>query len=120
MDLFIKNNSRDEELARNPAPGDLDMVISPKDGALVVVAQVNGAHVCGFCLELFERDPSNPKRPEEWNPPDGHGTRILLHACCIGPAGRLGGKLIADRERGHQLRRFASGVAKALGSGGGG
>lgn len=121
--FFIKKDSRDEELAKNPAPGDLDMVISPIDGALVVVAQVNGAHVCGFCLDpekLFVQDPSHPDRSIEWNPPDGQGTRILLHARCVSAAARVGGKLIVDRERGHQLRRFASGVAKAMGSSGGG
>ena len=120
MDYFFKNNSRDEELAKNPAPGDLDMVPSPRDGALVVVAQVNGVHVCGFCLEQFINEPSHPDRPVEWNPPDGQGTRIMLHARCVNDAARVGGKLIADRERGHQLRRFASGVAKAMGSSGGG
>lgn len=120
MDLFIKNGNRDEELARNPAPGDIDLVPSPRDGALVVVAQVGGAHVCGFCLELFVKDPSHPDRPEEWNPPDGQGTRIMLHARCVAPAARLGGKLIADRERGHQLRRLATRVEKGIKSGGGG
>jgi len=120
VDLFVKNGNRDEQLAKNPAPGDLDMIISPLDGALVVVAQVGGAHVCGFCLDpehLFVQDPSHPHRAVEWNPPDGLGTRIMLHACCVSAAARVGGKLIVDRERGHQLRRFATKVEKAVGGG---
>src|SRR5262245_49425644 len=108
MDIFIKNASKDEELARNAVPGDLDMIISPRDGALVVVCQVEGVHVCGRCLEQFIDDRTNPDRPVEWNPPDGLGTRMLLHAKCVKPAKVYPGNLIQDRVRGHQAKRFVT------------
>jgi hypothetical protein len=107
-DLFIKNGNKDEELARNAAPGDLDMIISPRDGALVVVAQVGGAHVCGRCLEQFVNDPGRELRAVEWNPPGGLGTRMLLHACCVNPAKMYGGNLLEDRVRAHQVKRLVT------------
>jgi hypothetical protein len=107
-DLFIKNGSKDAELARNAAPGDLDMIISSRDGALVVVAQMGGAHVCGRCLEQFVNDPGHELRGVEWNPPDGLGTRMLLHACCVNPAKQYGGNLIDDRVRAHQAKRLVT------------
>lgn len=112
MDIFIRNASKDEELAKNAVPGDLDMIISPKDGALVVVCQVDGVHVCGRCLEQFVEDRTHPDRPVEWNPPDGLGTRMLLHSRCVKPAKVYPGNLIQDRVRGHQAKRFATRATK--------
>ena len=109
MDIFIKNASKDEELAKNAVPGDLDMIISPKDGALVVVCQVDGVHVCGRCLEQFIDERTHPDRAVEWNPPDGLGTRMLLHSRCVKPAKP---HLIQERVRGHQARRFATKATK--------
>lgn len=110
MDIFIKNASKDEDLAKNAVPGDLDMIISPKDGALVVVCQVDGVHVCGRCLEQFIEDRTHPDRPVEWNPPDGLGTRMLLHSKCVKT--KPTPTLIQDRVRGHQAKRFATRATK--------
>ena len=114
MDIFTKNASKDDRLAKDAADGDLDMVISPLDGKLVVVSQVGGVHVCGRCHEQFVDEPSHPKRPVEWNPPGGQGTRMHLHACCVNPAKSYPGNLLIDRVRGHQIRRFITQATKLL------
>lgn len=107
-DFFIKDAEQDDRLANMAVPGDIDLILSPKDGALVVVAQVNGVHVCGCCLEQFIEDPYSPKRGIEWNPPDGQGTRMMLHAGCVNPAKRYSRNLLNDMVRGHQLKRLAT------------
>jgi hypothetical protein len=107
-DFFIKDAEQDDRLANMAVPGDLDMIISPKDGALVVVAQVDGVHVCGRCLEQFIEDPHSPHRGVEWNPPNGQGTRMMLHAGCVKASTRTSGNLLNDMVRGHQLKRLAT------------
>jgi hypothetical protein len=111
-DLFIKDLSRDDHLAKN-ASGDIDMILSPKDGSLVVVCQEEGVHVCGYCLEQFESTPDSPKRAVEWNP-GGFGTRMLLHASCVSPVKSYPRNLIVDRERGHQARRLLTKATKGM------
>lgn len=118
VDFFIKNNSNDEMLAKKAHPrGDIDLVISPVDGKLVMVAQVDGIHVCAACMPssgdveermLFVNDPAHKQRPVEWNPPDGQGTRLQIHAGCLGRAKNQGGSLAIDLVRGHQAKRFLS------------
>jgi hypothetical protein len=124
VDIFTNNSSRDEELASKAHPyGDIDLVVSPVDGALVVVAMIHGAHVCARCCPssgpvseemLFVNDPAHRQRPVEWNPPNGQGTRVMLHAGCIGPAKKQGGQLIIDLVRGHQAKRFATRAMKTI------
>jgi len=111
MDFFLKGETDDALLAR-AAPGDIDMVISPRDGSLVVVSQVNGVHVCGRCLEQFVNgDPAHADRPVEHNP-GGHGTRIMLHAKCVAPVKSYGRKFLDNLIRGHQARRFLTRALK--------
>lgn len=110
-DIFVRNASRDDHLAKN-ASGDIDMVISPRDQALVVVCMNNGVHVCGYCMEQFVDEPGSSLRHVEWNP-GGHGTRIWLHAKCVSPVKSYPGNLINDRERGHQARRLLTRATKA-------
>lgn len=122
-DFFIKNASRDEELAKKAHPlGDIDLIVSTVDGALVMVAMIAGVHVCARCAPasgdvtedmLFINDPTHKQRPLEWNPPDGQGTRIMLHAGCIGRAKDQGGSIFHDLVRGHQAKRFATQALKA-------
>lgn len=107
-DFFIKDAEQDDKLASRAVPGDIDLIISPKDGCLVVVAQVEGVHVCGRCLEQFIDDGRSPMRGVEWNPPDGQGTRMLLHSKCVAPAKNHGRNLLNDMVRGHQLKRLAT------------
>lgn len=124
MDFFIKSSSNDEALAKKAHPkGDIDMILSPKDGMLVMVAQVEGVHVCAACVPsdgpvtekmLFINDPAHKQRPMEWNPPDGQGTRMLIHAGCMGRAKSQGGSTYTDLVRGHQLKRFATQASKSF------
>lgn len=73
-----------EQAARGlPTMDDVDIIHSPKDGMIVVVAQNHGVHVCWYCGDMFEDVAGHPKRGVEvaggeW------GTRILLHAKCVG------------------------------------
>lgn len=115
-ELFIKDQSRDDHLAKHGA-GDIDMVISPRDGTLVVVAQVDGVHVCARCHEQFVNDVSHRLRAVEYNP-GGFGTRIMLHAVCVNPVksfrSRDGGNFLSTVVRAHQARRFATRATKGL------
>ena len=117
MDFFTRKADRDERLAKE-ASGDIDMIPSAIDGKLVVVCQQGGVHVCGYCLQQFEPDPRSPLRGIEFVPPgaseDGQnfGTRMLLHAKCVGLATRTRPNLINDRTRGHQARRALTKLLK--------
>jgi hypothetical protein len=116
---LIRKESQYDHLAnRASGAGDLDMVPSPVDGKLVVVAMDNGIHVCGSCLEPFEDEASNPRRRVEFTPPglsaDGqnHGTRIFIHAKCAKPARSYVGNLVNDVISKHQARRLLTKVTK--------
>lgn len=89
------------------------MILSPQDGKLVVVSQVDGVHVCGRCHEQFVHDPSHKFRPVEYNC-GGFGTRILLHACCVGVVRGRGGNFVSTVERAHQARRFITKATKGM------
>lgn len=56
----------------------------------------------------FINDPAHKQRPVEWNPPNGQGTRLMIHAGCMGRAKDQGGALYDDLVRGHQTKRFAT------------
>ncbi len=106
-DIFTKNASQDDILASMAAPdGDIDLITSPRDGMLVVTAQRGGVHVCGRCLKMFVDEPSHKFRPVEWNPPDGQGTRLLLHACCVRSDKQNSRNLLSNLVRGHQAKRL--------------
>ena len=123
-DYYVGNANQDEELAKKAHPnGDIDLIISPVDGRLVMVAQIFGVHVCGACSpssgpiderHQFINDPSHRQRPFEWNPPDGQGTRMLIHAGCVGKAKNQGGSMLIDLVRGHQAKRFATQAMQGL------
>lgn len=124
VDFFVGNANRDEELAKLAHPnGDIDLILSPADGHLVMVAQIFGVHVCAACAPSsgpvdekmqFVNDPAHKQRPFEWNPPDGQGTRLLIHAGCAGRAKNHGGSLLIDLVRGHQAKRFATQAMQGL------
>ena len=81
MHYFVDPN---EQAARGlPTMDDVDILHSEKDGAMVVVAQNNGVQVCWYCGDMFEHWHGSKKRGVEvaggeW------GTRIMLHAMCVG------------------------------------
>lgn len=111
VDFFTKAESKDDHLAKNAAPGDIDLVISPRDQTLVAVAQIQGVHVCSYCHREFEDDVFSPKRSVEFNP-GGHGTRILIHSGCVSKVKGYRGNLLHDMERGHQALRFEAHATK--------
>lgn len=106
MDFFIKDE--DQKLAENATDmDDIDMDISPFDGALIIVAMKKGRRVCQQCGELF--DPSNPKlRGIEVRM--GY-TRMLLHAQCSSNQPKPS-RYFNDKIRGMQVRRKLADAAK--------
>jgi len=77
--LFTDPN---EQAARGlPTMDDVDIIHSDRDGAIVVVAEHNGVHVCWYCGDMFE--PHGDKRGVETKGGEW-GTRILLHQKCVG------------------------------------
>lgn len=60
--------------------GEIDMIVSPKDGALVVVPKnEQGLHFCHRCNEIFV-----PGHPKKGGVEVTFGdTRILLHPGCV-------------------------------------
>jgi hypothetical protein len=115
--FFVRRESKDDHLAKDSEnyADDLDMIISPRDGSLVVVGLVNGVHVCQMCFEQFVDDPAHKHRGVEFNP-GGYGTRLLLHSCCVEKASRYKGNLLQDKVEGHQARRFATKASVKTGS----
>lgn len=120
-DFFQKSESADDHLGKHAQPGDIDMLISPRDGKLVVaVMSDDGVHVCGLCLKPYNNDERSRLRGVEYTPQglssrgENWGTRMMLHDKCIDQVKFYRGNLIADRERGHKIRRFKTKVAKAL------
>jgi hypothetical protein len=112
-DILLKSDTALEALAAGNAFGDIDMLISERDGSLVPVAVENGVRVCQQCREQFIEDPTNPLRMVEFNC-GGHGVRIGIHARCVGRAQKAlerrgdKGNLVFDMSKMHRLRRFFS------------
>lgn len=104
VDFFIRNE--DEKLAKNAEFLDsMDLIQSPRDGALVAVAERAGAHVCWQCGELF--DQAEPKlRGVEVS--KGYA-RVLLHAKCVFVKTP---RSFFSLERGLQARRYFAGIVK--------
>ncbi len=115
MDVHVQDQARDDKLAEGATHfTDLDLIVSPRDGRLVAVAENFGVHVCWNCGEQFvENNPSHKHRGVEVNP-GGYGTRILLHACCVTPRTRMFG-FIQDKVRGYQQRKRLAEAAKHSG-----
>lgn len=118
--IFSKDESRHDH-HQSRAASDLDLITSPKDGALVGVAQEDGVHVCWHCFEQFIEMASSPKRPVEFNC-GGQGTRILLHSKCVKAASKKvkaqsgdNGSLFWDMVKGHQRRRQLTRMTKPFG-----
>jgi hypothetical protein len=114
FDIFTRRESALDALASGNAFGDIDMLLSKKDGSLIPVAVENGVHVCQQCREQFLDDPVSPLRMVEFNC-GGHGVRIGIHARCVVKAqralehrGNRDGGLVFDMARMTQLRRFFS------------
>ncbi len=116
FDFLSRHESADDH-HQSRAASDLDLVTSPKDGALVAVVQEDGVHVCWQCFEQFVDSAEHKLRPVEFNP-GGQGTRILIHSKCVKRASKAvhqqggSGSLFWDMIRGHQRRRAVTRLSK--------
>lgn len=107
MDFFI-NEHEGKSIRPGDVWGEIDMVMSPIDGALVVVPKdENGRHFCQRCLEGFDPTSSTKQGIEV----ACGGTRILLHPRCVD--GMPLEKRIWRAISLHQLRRKYTRAAKA-------
>lgn len=115
LDL-IKNHSAADSM-QGHAFDDIDMVISPKDGKLVVVGVVAGVHACHQCAEQFVDEPTSPLRMVEFSC-GGHGTRIGIHSKCLNAARKVlqargdQGDMAFDMSVLHRARRFLTKATK--------
>ena len=113
---FIKDQSIADD-TKGHAFDDIDMVISPRDGSLVVVGVVAGVHACHQCAEQFVDDLTSPLRMVEFNC-GGHGTRIGIHSKCVAAARKVlqkrgdSGDLVHDMSLMHRARRFMTRATK--------
>jgi hypothetical protein len=112
MDFFLRDG--DESRLKNAQLADeMDLLysrnhIGPWGPELVACAMRDGAHVCWYCMELFDDSKSKRRQIEV-----RHGyTLLLLHAGCVGKKPRTA-QVFNDLVRGHQLRREATRVVKA-------
>ena len=109
FNFFIRDE--DEKLAENATHmDDIDMILSPVDGALVVVAVKHGQHVCQTCGGPFDENDPRYKGVEV----KMGGTRQLLHARCQQGKSRksLYGNF-CNTIRGMQIRRSLAKAAEA-------
>ena len=110
VQFFIRDE--DERLAEGATHmDDIDMVLSPIDGALVVVAVKNGQHVCQICGGPFDEEDPRFKAQEV----KMGGTRMLLHGRCHTQHARAGQnfyQVFCNTIRGMQIRRSLARAAK--------
>ncbi len=114
MQILSRNESSLDHLAKPRdmnESDEMDLIVSPVDGKLVVAPVRDGVHACSYCLEPFVPDQSSPLRMAEMNP-GGEGTRIVIHPKCVNKAKGYRGNLLHDRVQGHQARRFATRAVK--------
>lgn len=112
IDFFVRRQSVDDvdKTLTGQAFDDIQLDVSPRDGSLVAVAEIDGVWVCQQCSEQFVDDPSSPMRKVEFNC-GGHGTRLYLHSRCVSKARRVlqkrghNGDLVADMSILHRARR---------------
>jgi len=108
--FFIRDE--DERLAEGATHmDDIDMILSPVDGALVVVAVKQGQHVCQICGGPFnEEDPRFRGQEVKMG-----GTRMLLHGRCHTQHAQAGQNLFQvcwNKIRGMQIRRAMAAAAR--------
>lgn len=112
LELLVKRESEYDAYEHAQGADDMDLIVSPKDGHLVAVAQVGGVHVCWMCFGQFVDSPTHKHRSVEFNC-GGYGTRILLHSGCVTRASNRGRvNLLNLGELSHQARRFATQALK--------
>lgn len=104
-EILFRRETSDDHLAKGATfCDDMDLVHSPRDGAIVVVAVKHGMHVCWRCGEGFNEGNPKKKRQEVQT----GFSRIMLHAGC--ETRRPMTQVFTNLVRGMQIRR---GMAKA-------
>jgi hypothetical protein len=109
-EILIRRETADDHHARGATfLDDLDLIHSPRDGAIVTVAMRDGQHVCWRCAEHFNEGEPRLRRQEV----QLGFSRVLLHAGCESP--RVMTSVSADLKQIREIRvqRGMMNVAKA-------
>jgi len=110
MDILVRHETEDQKLAEGATfLDDLDLIVSPRDGLLVVVAVKAGQHVCQQCGGLFDENDPRMRGAEVSLAPGS--PRLKLHSRCQSTP-----KQYNKIFRGLQIRRALAKAAKASGS----
>lgn len=107
--FFFRDEDEKRAAQSSSHMDDIDMIQSPIDGKLVVVAQSQGRHVCQMCGELFDPTDSQLRGVEVHI---GY-SRVLLHAKCSGQPKRSLYYRFHDNVRGVQVRRKLAEAARS-------
>jgi len=106
-ELLIRRETADEQLAVGATyMDDIDLVVSPRDGLLCMVAVKGGRHVCQQCGGTFIESDQRLRSTEVSLAPGS--PRVLLHAQCEGKKTEIQRKF-----RGLEIRRGLAKIAKA-------
>lgn len=106
-EILIRRETQDEQLAVGATyMDDIDLIQSPRDGLLVMVAVKGGRHVCQQCGGVFVEG-HKTLRPTEVSLAPG-SPRLLLHAQCEEKR-----PFIQNKFRGLEIRRGLARIAKA-------
>lgn len=109
---FLFKDPNEQAAQGLPLMDDTDIIHSPKDGAMVAVAQHQGVHVCWYCGDQFIPIAGHAKEGVEVSGGE-FGTRVLLHRRCVGKKPREHRQsYIAKAVDYIQSRRFAAKATK--------
>ena len=106
-EFLFRRETADEHLAVGATyMDDVDLVMSPRDGLLCMVAVKGGRHVCQQCGDTFNESDSRLRTVEVSLAPGS--PRVLLHAMCESKKTQIQNKF-----RGLEIRRGLAKVARA-------
>lgn len=106
-EILFRRETADETLAVGATHlDDIDLVVSPRDNLLVIVAVKNGRHVCQQCGELFAEADFHLRPVEVLLYPGS--PRVMLHAKCQSKPSK-----VHNVFKGLQIRRSIAKVAKS-------
>jgi len=109
-EILFRRETADEHLAVGATyMDDIDLITSPRDGLLVMVAVKAGRHVCQQCGDGFDAADRRLRSVEVSLAPGS--PRILLHAKCEGRV-----PLVQSKFRGLEVRRNIAKIARASAS----
>jgi hypothetical protein len=106
-EILVRRETADEHLAVGATyMDDIDLIMSPNGGHLVVVAVKKGRHVCQQCGDGFDHSVARSRPVEVCLAPGS--PPVLLHAGCQTPGIRV---FLMQKFRGLEIRRkFARAV----------